>query len=140
MIQAIYLNQDKQMIIKFLDEEKIAPLSLGTEVLKTLCIQNGATYEGRRNATMKILKVKQKVPILLSAKELLFPTHSPEHQECTWLNYYAIDKVHKHTQGCMIEFLNHTQLVLTNDIRTIRMQMKRCVIYDSYLTHHERSN
>ena len=44
MIQAIYLNQDKQMIIKFQETEKIAPLSLGKEVLKTLCIQNGATY------------------------------------------------------------------------------------------------
>ena len=140
MIQAIYLNQDKQMIIKFQETEKIAPLSLGKEVLKTLCIQNGATYEGRRHATIEILKVKQKVPILLSSKELLFPTHSPEHLDCTWVNYYAIHKVHHHSQGCMIEFINHTYLVLTNDIRTIKMQMKRCMLYDSYLTQHERSN
>ena len=140
MLQAIYTNQDDQVLIKLQNEEKIAPLSTTLEVLFALCLQYGATYEGRRSATIKILNVKQKVPILLSKQILLFPTHSPKQKECVWVNYYAIASIERYHHETLILLNDTSKLIVKSSIRSIKEQIKRCFTYDLYLTQQEQSN
>lgn len=139
MLIAIY-KQNQNIIIKKYQKETIAPLDTTKEVLSTICLFHGATYDGRRRATTEILKVKQKVPILLSQKELLFPTTSPSLQQCAWINFYAIEQLEKDQNGSLITFIDGSTLIIPCSIRILKKQMQRCFCYDLYLNQHDKSN
>lgn len=140
MLYALYCTNNDELMIKLSHQEKIAPFTSTKEVLFSLCLNYGATYEGRRTATSKILNIKQKVPIFLSNNELLFPTHSPDHKECAWINYYAILDYHKHQKGCLFVFIDGSEIILPCSIRTIKTQMERCQKYQQHMFDYDISN
>jgi competence protein ComK len=140
MIYALYFSSDQQITIKTHHEDKTAPLSTTKEVLSLMCLNQGATYEGRRRAVCEILKVKQKVPILLAPNELLFPTHSPDQLECAWINYFAILNYDKFDEGSIVTFIDGTNIIFPCNLRTIKMKVKSCSLYAKYLNYHECSS
>ena len=97
--------------------------------LENQVLVNGSTLQGRIDAFRQLMHVSQKPCVLISERSQLvyFPTKGADNMECQWFLYQDITSIHKidsdHT-GIMTH--HGLQLVADINIRTIRMQMKRC--------------
>jgi competence protein ComK len=67
----------------------IYPLLSRSEIIKKSCIYFGASYEGRKEATKRLIGITHKVPIAISSHNFIhfFPTTSPNSPECIWISY-----------------------------------------------------
>ncbi|WP_339213313.1 competence protein ComK [Ornithinibacillus sp. FSL M8-0202] len=83
------------------ENRKILVNQTPLEILKTNCLYYFSSYDGRREAVRQQLGYKRKVPIPISPSQhlLAFPTHSPEHYDCTWLFYHNIFQVVPHAES-----------------------------------------
>ncbi|QFT90820.1 Competence transcription factor [Bacillus sp. THAF10] len=109
------------------------------DILARSCIQFGASYDGRREATIKLTNYVQKTPVLIS--EVLgiiaLPTHTPEHPDCTWIMYHQIKEVIQTNTNthCTLRFHNYTKLEIPISTQTMRQQtQKAAVIYSIFCT------
>lgn len=97
-------------------------------VLKQLCLQNGCTYEGRREAISKALHMTQKIPILVSEqqKDIFFPTRRIRDPRCMWINHRAVVDVSRYRKRTKVTFRDGRSIVVVCDIRSIQRARKRC--------------
>ncbi|WP_226036134.1 competence protein ComK [Aquibacillus saliphilus] len=106
------------------------------ELIRTACLEGGASYEGRRTAVMYKTESRQKVPIPVnpSMNIYTFPTHSPSQFECSWIffnhvksakPYYSVQKTNPQST---IIFKNGQQLILNQSYYMIEKQMQRTAL------------
>lgn len=108
----IVLTTDKKLYIK------LTPF----EIIKNSCLQEFATYEGRKRAIQQLTNFKNKVPIPINTSQDIFgfPTSSPIKDDCIWLFYHHIKELEdNHKNGSVkgkakstVHFLNNTLLPL----------------------------
>lgn len=97
--------------------------------LENHILPNGSTLQGRIEAFRQLLHVSQKPCILISERSqyLYFPTKGSDNMECQWFLYQDVTSINRidddHTQ-----IITSCGLSLQADvnIRTIRLQLKRC--------------
>lgn len=104
-------------------------------ILQRLCLRHGSTFEGRRAAAASNLDIHQKVPVLLSEvyQDVLFPTKAIRNPDCIWINYRAVDELRRSEKGCVIRFLDESELCILVDVRCIRRSMRLCERYLHFL-------
>ena len=103
-----------------------------------LCVKNGSTAEGRKEAFRRLTGYRQKAPVLISERMqyLMFPTLSPDNPECVWLSYSDILDITSVTESeSSILFVNGTKQTIPFSARSLRKQMKRCEEYLRILDH-----
>ncbi|MBB6454557.1 competence protein ComK [Salirhabdus euzebyi] len=104
------------------------------QIIKTACLHNGSSYEGRRDAIIYQTASKRKVPIPIntSNKTFAFPTHSPTQFHCTWIFYNHICHIHPNktpkTNTSTIMFHNGEQLTLKESHYVMEKQMQRTAL------------
>lgn len=103
--------------------------------LERLCLHQGCSMQGRKEAIKAVYHIHQKIPILISerTKDFFFPTSAIRVIPCHWINHRAIYKIQGNQQLTMIYFHDQTKLVLDVDIRTIKREIKICTNYLTYL-------
>ncbi|MFA9560376.1 competence protein ComK [Evansella sp. AB-rgal1] len=100
------------------------------ELIKSACYKGGASYEGRREATIHETTAKKKVPIAINTNEniFVFPTLSPNNFHCNWIFYHHVLHVipiPKIPNQCTIIFNNRKQITLNVSSEVIEKQMNR---------------
>ena len=100
--------------------------------LENQVLVNGSTLQGRLDAFRLLLHVSQKPCILISerSQQLYFPTKGADNPDCQWFLYQDVTSTHRidedHT--CIIT-RSGLQLQADVNIRTVRLQLKRCAAY-----------
>ena len=110
------------------------------DYLEDLCLRNGSTYEGRRQAACSYLHIRQKAPIYIREGLLLFPSRSAQAEGCVWLNYCAIQRAE--AQDHMTRFIFHDgqEMIVDMQIRSALLQMRRCLCYLYALESHAKED
>ena len=127
-VTCFYRKADRVRLVYCNGKEEDVNLS-PSKWLESLILPYGSTLQGRIDAFRQLMHVSQKPCILISERSqlLYFPTKGADNMECQWFLYQDITSIHKidsdHT-GIMTH--HGLQLVADVNIRTIRMQMKRC--------------
>lgn len=99
------------------------------QIIKQSCYHGWTTYKGRRKAVIHHTNFYQKtpVPISITNRIYLFPTHSPNHIDNYWLSYQGIISIHpmKHIPQTILQFKDGQTLKLNVSKHVIKTQMKR---------------
>lgn len=147
----IYYFKENQIFFQnHMREEAVYQSSNNALSIQQLAQYYLVDYEAARRLIARKFNFVQKTPVMLVHNYcLMFPTLSPQHQECVWLNYYAIDCIKdlgNHHVGIYFKrridhfhfpsIKNDECLVIDGDIRGIRTQMKRCKVLHETLLHH----
>lgn len=97
--------------------------------INELCIKNLSTYQGRKEASKKILKRNCNLPIYVDRKTILFPTKSIREYDVVFVNYIRVISITKYKQMfTKIIFDDLTELVVLVTVNKIKEQMKRIEI------------
>lgn len=103
------------------------------EVIKVNCLDNGASYEGRRDAVKHLTPYKKKLPIPISQKKEIyaFPTHATHNFECHWLFSEHILTILKRstTNESTVHFKNNQVLPLAVSPYILNKQFHRTLKY-----------
>lgn len=78
------------------------------EIMESSCEYYGSSYQGRVDASKKILNSNYKVPVLVEDSEsiVFFPTKSSLLEDCCWINHNYIDSYEKDDKTTKITFKN----------------------------------
>lgn len=89
--QTIVIDRGKQLFVKK------TPL----ELISYACLQDGSTYEGRKMAVSYKTRIKRKVPIPIDPQKKIFafPTHAPEHLQCSWIFPRHVNSIQRNTKS-----------------------------------------
>ncbi|WP_099361196.1 competence protein ComK [Fredinandcohnia onubensis] len=107
------------------------------QIIKSACLEGGATYEGRRKAVTHLTGAIQKVPIPINPRRNIFafPTHSPTAFECNWIFYHHIKSIvpsqQSNTIQSIIQFKNQQKLPMNESHYLLEKQYTRtamCVL------------
>lgn len=108
------------------DESTYVSSSNMNTYLNALCLENGSTYLGRKEAFRYQMRQKKFTPIYVSKDILYFPTESLKNPNCVWINYHEIESIEYKEKACNIFFKDHTCLVclhpnrIHNSVRLIQ--------------------
>ena len=102
----------------------IKPLAL----LETWANAYGLGSLGSYSAFKKMLKVKQKIPILIDPFHQIyfFPTLSPQLNECCWINASQVKSVKSKALDSIVTFKDGSSLILSIGRRSLMKQVQRC--------------
>ncbi len=134
-IIAIYQKDNNCMMLDcYLVEHRVSyPYTIA--LLNQLCFQYGCSLKERQRFAISLLRIRQKIPILISERGLLlFPTMNIHSKECIWLMYGQIMKVKKHGFGCMVYFKGGAMMYLPMDVRSVKRQMPRCKTIEQFIS------
>ncbi len=101
------------------------------QIIKKACLENGASYEGRRASVIHLTASKQKVPIPVSiCKHIyVFPNASPSQFLCRWIFYHHVSSIKSKSQNgndqSIITFKNGQQLPMQESLNLLEKQMYR---------------
>lgn len=107
------------------------------QIIKSACLEGGATYEGRRKAVTHLTGAIQKIPIPINPRRNIFafPTHSPTAFECNWIFYHHIKSIvpsqQSNTIQSIIHFKNQQELPMNESHYLLEKQYTRttmCVL------------
>ncbi|MEH7379101.1 competence protein ComK [Bacillus sp. JJ1533] len=119
---AIVLEEDRKILVRQ------TPL----QIIKTACLEGGASYEGRRKAVIHLTGAIQKVPIPINPRRKIFafPTHSPTTFECNWIFFHQIKaiapaKISSPTIQSIIYFKNNQSLSMNESCYVLQKQYQR---------------
>ncbi len=106
------------------------------ELMKSACLDGGASYEGRRKAVLHKLGTINKAPIPVDPLNLIYaiPTHAPNHPNCIWLFFQHIKYIQedpKNKGSSLVYFPNHIVVPTTASRATLLKQIERtslCVL------------
>lgn len=131
-----YFDENKTKIYEF-NNDFIVNQNILT-IIENSCSFYGSTFEGRVNASKKILNTNIKLPIVIEdvKKIIFFPTKASYRVGCNWLSFNNIDrieKVAKNSNLTRVYFCNG----LVNDINVsyeiIYRQFYNCMLLEKTL-------
>lgn len=129
-------NKDGNSLVYFCNgvvlEINTPPYSL----LQLLCIQFGSTLEGRAQAISKIMKIRQKLPVLVSLIHhvIFFPTLGIANEDCIWVSANnCLYAKYKDDANSTILLIDGSQIVIPVNYRVLRQQLNRCQSYLKFL-------
>lgn len=105
-------------------------------LISAWCLRDFSTMAGRQDAARALFHWHQKVPVLISeiSQEIWFPIAGEKAAENCWLSYGSVFSFHRRSDyETLIRFINGSEAVLMCNVRTVRMQMKRCEQLTKYL-------
>lgn len=99
------------------------------QLIAERCIANACTIKGRQDAAIVLFGWKRKLPVLISetSREIWFPLAGSMARENIWLAYDTVFSFHRLSDyETRIVFVNGGEAVVPYNVRTVRMQMRRC--------------
>lgn len=112
------------------------------EIMEESCKYFGSTYEGRKNGAKEILGAEYKVPIVVEDSDnlIIFPTTSPQSEDCVWISLKRVKKIEKiDHDNTKIIFDNNKEIIVDCSYRTIENQLSRASRLDLILRNHKNS-
>src|SRR5690625_1224879 len=129
LFQAKHFEYDTIVIER---ERKLYIRQTPLQIIKSSCQKYWSTYEGRRDAVVALMNFKQKVPIPISIHKAiyLFPTHSPNHLDNSWIAYEHVARFDKlqypsQPEQTLVTFKNGYTETLDVTVHTFEKQWQR---------------
>lgn len=124
-LAVLYNGYDKTKVIEVNNEYEFD--SKAYKIMEYNCEYYGSTYVGRIKAAKKILNCSYKIPVLVEESNSLifFPTMSSLSEECSWINYGAIQNYKKNGENIEIEFINNKKLLVDMSKLSLENQLAR---------------
>lgn len=118
-----------------LEDEFISPFK-PIEIIKESCFSFGSTFEGRKEATRKLIGITHKVPIAISPLIYFFPTSSPEVPHCVWIAQEHILEYKKGSENSktVVRFKNDQFILLPVSTSSFENQLIRTMMLRTKLT------
>lgn len=138
---AIVPNEEKGSVV-YEDEERYIVDQRPFEIMEESCKYFGSTYEGRKNGAKEMLGAEYKVPIIVedSSNLIVFPTTSPQSDDCVWISLKRVNKIIKiDSNNTKIIFDNNKEIIVDSSYRTIENQLSRASRLDLILRNHKNS-
>ena len=138
---AIVPNENNSSLI-YEDEEKYIIDATPFHIMEESCKYFGSTYEGRKNGAKNILGAEYKVPIVIedSNNLIVFPTTSPQADDCVWISLKRVKKIEKIDHyNTKVIFDNNKEIIVECSYRTIENQLSRASRLDLILRNHKNS-
>lgn len=112
------------------------------EVMDYSCKYFGSSYHGRKDGAKTMLGINYKVPIIVedSKNIIMFPTTSPQDEECIWVAVNHIKNYHENETGTTIIFDNEKQIKIPISYRSIDNQILRARSLESVLRQRKTKN
>lgn len=124
---AIIPNEENNSLV-YEDEERYIIEETPFQIMEESCKYFGSTYDGRKNSARDILGAEYKVPIIVEDSDnlIVFPTTSPQSDDCVWICLKRVKKFDK-IDSCntKIVFDNNTEIIVPCSYRTIENQVSR---------------
>ena len=132
---AIVPNERESSLV-YEDDERYVIEQSPFKIMEDSCRYFGSTYEGRKDSARDILGAEYKVPIVVEDSEnlVVFPTTSPNSDECVWISLKRLKKYEK-IDACntRIVFDNNKEIIVPCSYRTIENQVSRASRLDYIL-------
>ena len=110
------------------DEERYLIEEKPFQIMEESCKYFGSTYDGRKNSARDILGAEYKVPIIVEDSDnlIVFPTTSPQSDECIWISLHRVKKFEKiDGVNTKIIFDNNKEIIVPCSYRSIENQVSR---------------
>lgn len=128
MLHYMYENESEYTIVVSKTCQFVYPNKRCVQLINEICTCYGSSYSGRKEAIIQQLNIKQKVPVLISAKDkmMLFPSVSIKRKDCVWINYYALKAIKKRNHRTLFVFEHSKPILVDIEIRSAILQIRRC--------------
>ena len=124
---AIVPNETTNSLV-YEDEERYLIEEKPFQIMEESCKYFGSTYDGRKNSARDILGAEYKVPIIVEDSDnlIVFPTTSPQSDECIWISLRRVKKFEKiDGANTRIIFDNNKEIIVPCSYRSIENQVSR---------------
>ena len=124
------------------DDEKYIINDTPFHIMEESCKYFGSTYEGRKNGAKNILGAEYKVPIVIEDSDnlIVFPTTSPQADDCVWISLKRVRKIERiDNYNTKIIFDNNKEIIINCSYRSIENQISRASRLDLILRNHKNS-
>ena len=124
---AIVPNETTNSLV-YEDEERYLIEEKPFQRMEESCKYFGSTYDGRKNSARDILGAEYKVPIIVEDSDnlIVFPTTSPQSDECIWISLRRVKKFEKiDGTNTRIIFDNNKEIIVPCSYRSIENQVSR---------------
>ena len=124
---AIVPNETTNSLV-YEDEERYLIEEKPFQIMEESCKYFGSTYDGRKNSARDILGAEYKVPIIVEDSDnlIVFPTTSPQSDECIWISLRRVKKFEKiDGTNTRIIFDNNKAIIVPCSYRSIENQVSR---------------
>lgn len=124
---AIVPNETTNSLV-YEDEERYLIEETPFQIMEESCKYFGSTYDGRKNSARDILGAEYKVPIIVEDSDnlIVFPTTSPQSDECIWISLRRVKKFEKiDGTNTRIIFDNNKEIIVPCSYRSIENQVSR---------------
>lgn len=124
-LAVLYNGYDKTKIIEKNKEYEINAKAYN--IMEENCEYYGSTYNGRITAAKKMLNCSYKLPVLVEESNSLifFPTKSSLEDDCSWINYGAINNYDRNNGMIEVEFNNNKKILLDMSKISLENQLAR---------------
>lgn len=135
MILVIFMSKSDTVCVTGGFDKKVHTVRNTTiqKFIEDLCLSSGSTFEGKVNASKKILHIHQKAPIVLQRNKILFPSVSAKRDDCIWVNASAIKTFKRKGSSTVVYFLDDSNYEVPIEYRSFKRQVSRCRQYEEYL-------
>lgn len=99
------------------------------QLIAERCLANACTMKGRQDAAAALFGWQRKIPVLISetSREIWFPMAGSMAKENIWIAYDAVFSFHRlNDYETRIVLVSGGEAVIPYNVRTVRMQMRRC--------------
>lgn len=134
----LYDGYDKTKIIELGNEYEINEKAY--KIMEENCEYYGSTYVGRIKAAKKMLNCSYKIPVLVEESNSLifFPTMSSLAEECSWINYSAIQDYAKKNNFVELRFENNKKIDIDMSKISLENQLARSSRLESIIRNRRR--
>ena len=132
---AIIPNEDQNSLV-YEDEERFIVEETPFKIMEESCKYFGSTYKGRKDSAKEILGAEYKIPVVIedSTNLIIFPTTSPQAEDCAWICLNRVKNISKvDSFNTKIVFDNDRELIVPCSYRSIENQLSRASRLDVIL-------
>ena len=124
---AVVPNEEESSLV-YEDDDRYIIDETPFKIMEESCKYFGSTYDGRKNSARDILGAEYKVPIIVEDSDnlIVFPTTSPQSDECIWISLRRVKKFEKiDGTNTRIIFDNNKEIIVPCSYRSIENQVSR---------------
>ena len=132
---AIVPNEEDNSLI-YEDNERFIVEETPFKIMEESCKYFGSTYKGRKDSAKEILGAEYKIPVVIedSTNLIIFPTTSPQAEDCAWICLNRVKNISKvDSFNTKIVFDNDRELIVPCSYRSIENQLSRASRLDVIL-------